>query len=327
MFKFFILITLTTRFLTGSGVEHQAVDYDLYHTRVQLAEKLITQKAYAEALDIYDDLCNSYEFVFLREYQVATQIAFQIGEVDKAFHYLRQGILSGWDKGSIKKNDFLKPLFELKKWQEINEEYPLLRSQYEAKLELDLRARVKKMFSKDQRKALGAIFSLSSKAQDRYAERKFAPHSEEQMSEFIKILSSYGYPGEQLIGNDYWMSTILSHHNSISQDYAQRDTIYPTLKKSLTAAFKSGQVSPFELALIDEWYLKVKSNWKKDLGYGILEPPKTSTVSRFNELRAKVGLRPIELRNRLVEIQESTGMDFYLPGEPWIEGKISIMKN
>lgn len=47
-------------------------------------------------------------------------------------------------------------------------------------------------------------------------------------------------------------------------------------------------------------------------------------LSRIDELRKTVSLRPVELRNTLVEIQEKTGMDFYLKGNPWIEGKIEI---
>ena len=77
---------------------------------------------------------------------------------------------------------------------------------------------------------MGALFRIGSKSQDNYAENKFAPHSEQQISELRDILLEIGYPGEKLIGNDYWVSTILSHHNSISQAYNKKDRLYPELK-------------------------------------------------------------------------------------------------
>ena len=38
-------------------------------------------------------------------------------------------------------------------------------------------------------------------------------------------------------------------------------------------------------------------------------------------------LRSVETRNALVDIQDKTQMDFYLPGEGWIDGKIEVVPN
>jgi hypothetical protein len=116
--------------------------------------------------------------------------------------------------------------------------------------------------------------------------------------------------------------TILSHHNSISVEYAQRDTLYQFLKPKLLKAINDGQMSPFEFAIIDDWYLAVKNN-RQEAGYGYLNPPSHSELSKSDALRQKVGLRTIEIRNRLVDIEHETGMNFYL-GNPWASGKINI---
>jgi len=92
----------------------------------------------------------------------------------------------------------------------------------------------------------------------------------------------------------------------------------------LNEALNSGRLSPFEFALIDEWHRDVKSGRSDPAGYGILIPPTAESLPRFNVLRHEVYLRPIEVRNRLVEVQSKTGMDFYLPGKPWVNGKIKI---
>lgn len=292
-----------------------------------MAEKLISQERFADALRLYDTLISTHDFVFLRDYKVATQLALNLKQMDKARSYLRQAILGGWKMNEIRKNNFLDPLLAGESFKNLKNDYKHLRGEYEARLDAVLQKRVKKMASRDQVKAFGALFTFSSDGQDRYAENKFAPHSVQQLAELIEILNEHGYPGERLIGNDYWMSTILSHHNSISREYAERDTIYPALKPRLTEALNQGQVSPFELALIDEWYRAVKSGRTDPAGYGILNPPTAEALPRFNELRQEVYLRPIEVRNRLVEVQSKTGMDFYLPGKPWIKGKIEVKGN
>ena len=58
--------------------------------------------------------------------------------------------------------------------------------------------------------------------------------------------------------------------------------------------------------------------------YGILNSPSQSESSETNQLRTAAYLRPIEVRNQLVDMEEKTGMNFYLQGEPWIEGKIDV---
>ena len=305
-------------------VQSQEFDYTRYHKNSLEAEQLIANENYDDALKIYDKVFNDYTFVFQRDCKIATQLALYQGKEDLAFQYLRQGVSSGWEMKEIKKNDFLKKMQGLPQWQAFENEYTKLYADYESSLNQELRSRLKKMFSKDQKKALGALFRMGSKSQDKYAEKKFAPHSEQQMKELIKILSEFGYPGEKSIGNDFWTSTIMSHHNSISEAYARQDTIYLLVKPELKKALERGEVSPFELALIDEWYRSTLGQGSY-LGYGILDPPLKTTLQNTNDLRAELFLRSVETRNGLIDIRDKTQMDFYLPGEGWIDGKIEVI--
>ncbi len=216
--------------------EHQY--YEFYHQQVIKAETLIASENYTEALFLYEQLISDYDFIFLREYQIASQLALYGGDIQRSLKYVRQGILSGWEIKSIKKNEFLKPLLKEDGWRAIEREYPNLQAQYESKLNQNIREQVKKMYTKDQKKALKALLRLSSKSQDKYAEHKFAPHSEQQMAEFSMILDTKGYPGEKLIGNSSWMSTILSHHNSISTNYNRADTLYPKLQAKINGCYQ-----------------------------------------------------------------------------------------
>ena len=311
MAKILILFHFLSVFssLVINAGEHQ--DYEFYHQQVIKAETLIASENYAEALLLYEQLFIDYDFIFLREYQIASQLAFYDGNMQKSLEYIKQGILSGWEIKSIKKNEYLTPLFKDEAWKSIEKVYPNLQAQYESKLNQNIREQVKKMYAKDQKKALKALLRLSSKSQDKYAENKFAPHSEQQMAEFSAILESNGYPGEKLIGNSTWMSTILSHHNSISTAYNVKDTIYPKLQPKLIEALKNGQMSPYEYVAIDDWYRTVRYD-RKEVTYGILDPPSASNLSKTNELREKIFVRPYELRDELMAIEENTGMSLYL---------------
>jgi hypothetical protein len=107
---------------------------------------------------------------------------------------------------------------------------------------LKKREQVKKIFSKNQWKAFKTLFSFNSKVQDTSTQKKFAPHSERQIAEFFDIFKTYGYLGEILIGNNYWMSVILSHHNSISTIYNKKELLYPNLKPKLMDALKNDEI-------------------------------------------------------------------------------------
>ena len=302
-------------------------DYRQYHHQINQAEYQISQENFNQAIQLYDIVFQEYEFIFLVDYKRAVQLAFYNTDLKQTEEYMRSAIKAGWSKKSIKKNKFLNAFRKTSHWKLIRKDYKILREQYETGLNQSLKTRVRKMFSKDQSKAIGALFKFGAEAKDRYAEKKFAPHSREQMIEFKEIMTSIGYPGERLIGNDIRMSTILSHHNSITKEYAQNDTIYPAIKPLLLESLHIGYISPFELALVDDWYRTVKSGWSATIGYGILNTPNVETLKDFNALRKEVYLRPIELRNSLVEIENKTGMDMYLPGEPWVDGKIEIQSD
>jgi hypothetical protein len=76
-------------------------------------------------------------------------------------------------------------------------------------------------------------------------------------------------------------------------------------------AIKNGQMSPYEYVAIDDWYRTVRYD-RKEVTYGILDPPSASNLSKTNELRGMIFVRPYELRDELVAIENKTGMDFYL---------------
>jgi hypothetical protein len=300
---------------------HAQNNYFQYHKQISEAESLICDDKFKDALEIYEQVFRTYAFIFCRDYKVAAQVALYQNDKDRAFGYIQKGIAAGWEKKALRKNKFLKPLRDDPGWNFIEKAYDSLHAQYVSKMDQKTRAEVHKMFKKDQRKALGALLRIGDKARERYAIKVFEPHSAIQMAQLIQILDNFGYPGEQLIGNDFWMSTIISHHNSTTREYVQNDTIYGFIKPKLIQAIQAGQISPYEFALMDDWQIAVASD-RKDPGYGFLNNPRQSTLTTTNKLRTSIGLRTIELRNKLVEVEKRTGINFYLPD--WVQGEIIV---
>ena len=271
----------------------------------------------------HNNLFDNYDFVFVREYKIATQLAVILNRSDVALEFLKKGIIAGWDKKSISKNNFLSDFLERESSKELMSIYQDLHLAYEQQLNDSLKNQVHDMFKRDQKLAIKALFKLSSTAQDKYAEKKFAPHSEKQMADLKKILNEFGYPGEKIVGNEVWMSTILSHHNSISQAYAEKDTLYAGIRPMLIQAIIKGEMAPIEFALIDEWSIATITE-PSEVSYGFLEAPFAGQVHKTDSLRAAINLRSVSIRNALVDVEEKTGINMYLSGDPWVEGKIAL---
>ncbi len=310
--KRLILPTLLLIFLPPYATyANNQEDYLAYHTRVVQAEELIAEKSFKSALEVYEQIFSAYSFVFLRDYKVATQLAWHLGDEAKAIELLKSGIASGWKMKDIKQNKLLKSLRENKtEWKQIKRQYDSLYAIYNHRINSDLRWEVRKMSWKDQSKALLAIFRFSEKAQQKYYEKKFAPKNELRQKRLLEIIESDGYPGEKLIGNEFWIWGIVARRNQISQEFCKKDTMYQHLKPILLSAIGSGELSPFFFALVDDWFISVESN-RETGSYGYVADLSEHDLTRSNQLRKEIGLRTVETHNLLIDIQEQTGMWFY----------------
>ncbi|MDF1698712.1 MAG: hypothetical protein P1U56_22860 [Saprospiraceae bacterium] len=296
-------------------------DYNTYHSEIIWVEELISQEKYEEAFIQYEKLFNEYDFIFLRDNKIASQISFLIGEREKGLIFIKKAIANGWELTDLKKQKFLgKHLLE-SDWKVIEEQYENLYNQFLNRIDSKINSKVQSMIEKDQQIAYKAYVIEDEQEQEEFIAKNFPHHSEEQLIHLIDIIENNGYPGEFLIGNDFWMSTILSHHNSQGIDYVKKDTLYDIIRPKLFEALTNGYISPYEIALIEDWKKTVLSEWKQS-PYGYLNPPKISTMNQINKTRKAIGLRPVELRNKLVDIEVKTGMSFYLPD--WVDGKIKI---
>ncbi len=303
-----------------------STDYTKYHNEVVHAGEIIAAEKYAEAILIFEKLFQSYQYVFLKDYKIAAQLAMFLKDENKTLYFIRLGISDGWTMDEIVKDPFFKPLQKNPGWNSLTLQYDSLHKKYSERINQSLRAETEAMFKRDQKLDLPYYLRYGQKAKERYAIRKFAPNSERQMKRLDGILSVYGYPGEKIIGNDYWASTILAHHNSIAPDYQKTDTLYPMLRPKLLMAIQRGELAPWDFAIIEDWYVAVKSTHKQS-AFGYIEKLNQEELEQSEKLRKSIGLCSITTRNKLVDIQKKTGMNLYLDGAQWVEGDIILVKN
>ncbi|MAO17053.1 MULTISPECIES: hypothetical protein [Flavobacteriaceae] len=322
MKKFSLTLILIGHFLVSTKSNAQE-NYMNYHSKVIECEELIVEGKYTSAINKFDSLFNQFNFLFLRDIKVATELSAYDNDYKSGLNFVRLGIKAGWSLESINKNKNLQSLREQPEWAKLMSTYDSLHKTYLSKINFQVKEQVHEMFKKDQKKAFGALLRIGQKAKRRYSQKKFAPHSEQQLEKLEQILNEYGYPGERLIGNNLWGSVILSHHNSISVNYNSNDTLYALLRPKLLNALKQGEISPYELAQIEDWRIAGLHDHKLTT-YGFLGAiPDDTVLETVNKNRANIGLRSIDLRNELIDVENETGMDLHLP-KGWQNGKITV---
>ncbi|MFY0601058.1 MAG: hypothetical protein JXR03_15385 [Cyclobacteriaceae bacterium] len=300
-------------------------NYRAYHAEVIKCEEFVAERKFKKAISNFDSLFSGYDFVFLREIKVATQLCVFVQDSESCARFLRLGISSGWSLKEIEKSSVIDFIGDDPEWRRIKSEYDSLHNQYLKRLNIQVKHQIQEMFKKDQKKAIGRIFRIGDKSRDQYSERKFAPHSEKQHNDIDKILNDYGYPGERLIGNNWQTSVILSHHNSISKTYNSEDTLYGHIKPKLTDALKRGELSPYTFAIIEDWRVATL-NGHSQTSYGFLGAITSDSVLNIvNQNRIMMGLRGIELRNKLIDVEKETGMNLYI-NKDWKKGKITVLE-
>ena len=315
------LLFLLIHFIQGQKATLPEDDYFSYHQNVIQSELLLTQKKFDEALAQLESNFSSYKFVFRRDYVLAAQIATHLDDLEKTTRYLLKSMEGGWPVKEIRKNPFFRKWKQHPDWISFLEK---TKSVNKRATDEQLSDQMHELFKKDQKMALKYLFRIGQRAQDRWAERKFAPHSEEQLAQLFPVILENNYPGERLIINNYWASTILSHHNSFSVDYLKKDTLYRFIRPHLISSIQTGYLSPYIFAMIEDWKEAVESDYESSK-YGFIGGIKDRVAfQNIEENRKKMGLRSIELRNQLVYLQKETGMKLYLFGKPWKSGIISI---
>lgn len=299
MKRLILLLTIIPTICSG-----QTKNYLDYHNEIIKAEEYIVARQFGESLKIYRNLTDTYKHVFLRDIKVAAQLSAYVNDTDNLFYFLEQGMKKGWTSKEIMKRETLKKFKTDSRWKKIKTKQDQFKEDFENSINLELRKEIKEMLVKDQKRAIRVALTPVKKWRERYTNRKFVPNNRNQVRRINKIIDQIGYPGEKIIGDKSWATVIISHN--------EHDTIYNELRPKLYSAFERGEISAIEIALIETWRTGVDTGWK-DKAFLIFEQDAgTVEIVHADSLRQRIGLRSIELNNKLIGTEKELGMKFYL---------------
>ena len=84
-----------------------------------------------------------------------------------------------------------------------------------------------------------------------------------------------------------------------------------------------GELHPKDFAIIEDWRNASIHQYESSL-YGYLGKMRNDeNLTTVNQNREKLGLRSIELRNMLLDVEKETGLNLYLPKD-WQKGEITV---
>lgn len=147
-------------------------NYLNYHSKVIECEQLIVEGQYTSAINMFDSLFRKFDFIFLRDIKVATELSTVEKDYESGMDFIRLGIKAGWTLESINKNNNLRPLKGQREWAKIMSTYDYLHNIYLSRLNSQVKDQVHEMFKKDQKKAFGALLRIGQKSKRRYSEKK-----------------------------------------------------------------------------------------------------------------------------------------------------------
>lgn len=160
-------------------------DYTIYHKKINQAERLFFMKNKADsALAIYDDVFNSYNFIFVKDLVNAAQIAHYSNKPYKK--YLKKGFEFGLKFAHLKNYPLFKDEWKgLEKDQKMQQAYAKNREKYLQKIDFDYLNRMYNLFIQDQ----------LDKRKDNY--RKIIRVTLRNLRD---IIDRKGFPGDKIIG-------------------------------------------------------------------------------------------------------------------------------
>jgi hypothetical protein len=304
-----LLLTLIPFLCSG-----QTKNYLEYHTEISKAEEFIVTRQFNQSLEIYRMLQDKFEHMFLRDIKVAAQLAAYSNDTDNLFYFLEKGMKKGWASKEIMKMKMIEKYKNDTRWEKLKANKDQFKKEFESSINLQLRTEIKDMFKEDQKRAIRVALTPIKKWRDSYTNRKFVPNNRTQVRRINQIIDQLGYPGEKIIGDKSWATVIISHN--------EHDTIYNQLRPKLYSAFERGELSAIDLAIIETWRIVVDTD-RKEKGFIIWGDEITKSESiNGNSLRQSIGLRSIELNNKLIQTEKELDMKFYL--SPFHGGLITI---
>lgn len=296
-------------FLSLRGNQTKKFDYFEYHKQINKVEELIVNEDFDEAVKQLNGVLKEYEFRFVRDLVIASQINLLKSDKETSKYWIRESIKGGYKIECLKQIKIFQKELDEEDWQEIELEYKELRKEYLQKVDLELLKEFSERYKEEQ----------DLKGTEQYKAIVYS-----NFSRIKDFLEGDHFPGEQIIGidnsvftsklsdclasNSKVIVTLLHYNNPISE--IGEENLKKYIKKGELHPREFGIIYNFEINKISRLY---KENPKegKELGDYKLNFPfgeKDEDIERVNRDRMKFGICKYEIDKRKEEIERKYGL-------------------
>lgn len=282
-------------------------DYIEYHKRVVEAERRVLDSNYFEAVNIYQEILNEYEFVYASDCYTAAQTAVVISDFKRAMLFISKGFKQGLTLSMIEQDSLLVKLKSSSYWETIINNYDSLRSIYRSNINSELS------------ELIDSVYRLDIKWRNKHELKTwnflwkpvirmiwFSKTKKIVEQTLFPSIIEYGYPGEKLIGlNKNSIMNRLDNYESKNSTLAFIILIhyYSKPRKSqinniLKNEISKGNITPSQYASIMDFQAK----WGKQKYYQssyLNEWHITDDTTKIYEIdieRTKIGLESLKVK-------------------------------
>ncbi len=302
------------------------IDFQKNITRAEIA---ILDSNYNEASNIYYDLFQNYDFVFLGNCVSACQSAIAINNDTLAFYFAERAIKHGLKMNQIETEKTLKLLQTKPQWNTFSANYDSLRAIYIKSVNWELRKKINELHDRDQlwrdRHELQWWNLLWNPIIKHFWYKDLEKIVE---MELVPLINEYGYPGEKLIGidekymhhkfreepyNSFMVRLILIHY--YSKNRSLDDTfLIDEIKKGNLNAKQFADFHDFRASYFSEGSNEFYAQWCYNLKFSKTE------IEEINKRRAEIGLGTHEQRLReLKNFINSRGKIYNNDPKPYVK--------
>ncbi|TAE73322.1 MAG: hypothetical protein EAZ85_07345 [Bacteroidetes bacterium] len=286
-----------------------------YYPFTNKAEIYITKGEFENALEMYQKAFKNNTIGFSNDYENALHCALKIDKINIALEYAKQIATKGFDLNHFKKYKCFEKLINSKEWIDFEKNYDKYYLKNANKFLIDT---LTKMANLDQEYRI-----------KNYPVEEVQKIDSTNISNLISIFKKYGYPSEDIIGNQHLFSVILRHHYK-TNNLRNR----PFLDSLLFEAIKDGKVHNENVVMNLTRQIE-NSTWDKYRHNKFIIIQKVDTlvfkifysdnyIKEVDKIRAKIGLcNTKELEQKLLFYYNDI---LYKKIDNFMEATISIYK-
>lgn len=298
-----VLFTIVFNFIFSQNY----IDFQKNITRAEIA---ILDSNYNEASNIYYDLFQNYDFVFLGNCVSACQSAIAINNDTLAFYFANRALKHGLKMNQIETEKTLKLLKTKPQWNTFSANYDSLRAIYTKSVNWELRKKINELHDRDQLWRDRHELQWWNLLWKPLIKHRWYKELEKIVEiELVPLINHNGYPGEKLIGVDEKFM-----HHKLSEEPNKSFMVklilihYYSKNRSLDDTFlideiKNGNLNAKQFADFHDFRASTSGNndyycqWYWNLKF-MMSLNKNITEEDVNKRRAEIGLGPHELRLR-----------------------------